>query len=120
MIHLILNTKSGCEQIPLVLSGKSASSDSTLGSQDYTNLPVAVVSGAAYSAEDVAAMMKASETADGATSVPWLRAGEDKQKDMPPPGPAYGKAIVARVKQTLNEITNGQGQLTRKGEVVFY
>lgn len=78
------------------------------------------MNGGAYRAEDVAAMMQACKAMDGTVSVPWLRAEENPKMKMPPLGPAYGKAVTGRVKQTLNELTAEDGGVKNKGEVVFY
>ncbi|GAB7345041.1 hypothetical protein MBLNU457_3456t1 [Dothideomycetes sp. NU457] len=59
VIHLILGGAAGRTQIPLLLRGKPTPSDNSLGSKNYSQIPIAVITGAAYSVEAVGAMMQA-------------------------------------------------------------
>jgi hypothetical protein len=115
VIHLILTPDAGCAQIPLLLSGKEAPSDSSLGSKDYSQPPVAVFLGAGYDDDGVAEMMKAA-SGDEMKKVPWLR--PDTTKPAPPLGPGYGEALVQRIKDTMVELES-EGKMN-SGEVVWY
>ena len=105
MIHLILTPDAGCAQIPAILRGESAPSDSELGSKNYSKPPIAVLLGAGYDEAATEQMMKA---AAGAKPVPWLR--PDMEKPAPPLGPEYGKALVQRIKELLAELKS-KGQM---------
>lgn len=92
-----MTREGGVKQIPAIFKGEqSPSSDSALGSKDYSRPPIAVIVGAAFNDDDTKAMMDASA---GIKPVPWLR--PDTSKPTPPLGPAYGQAAVARVKELL-------------------
>lgn len=93
----------GAVQIPAIFRGdQSPLSDSALGSKNYSQKPVAVILGGAYTDADTEVMMKA---AAGIHPVPWLR--PDASKPTPPLGPEYGKALVARLKVMLEELDRG-------------
>jgi len=105
-VHLILTPDAGVAQIPELLAGNSAKSDSELGTHNYSKVPIAVLLGAGYDDEGVAKMMEA--TADkSAKGVPWLR--PDTSKPAPPLGPEYGKALVQRIKELLAELQQKGG-----------
>jgi hypothetical protein len=97
----------------LLRGEKDVPSDTELGSRNYTQLPVAVITGAGYDDQAIADMRAA---AAGAKPVPWLR--PDTTKPAPPLGPEYGKALVARIKETVAELT-AQGKLDEDA-VVWY
>ena len=59
VVHLVLSRSAGCAQIPLILAGKPAPSDTELGSKIYTTRPIAVLTGAGYDEAAVEDMMKA-------------------------------------------------------------
>lgn len=87
-------------QIKAIFEGdQSPPSDSALGSKDYSQKPIAVILGGAFTDEDAAEMMK--DTAK-VHPVPWLR--PDTSKPAPPLGPEYGKAMVARIKQRIPQL----------------
>jgi hypothetical protein len=72
-----------------------------LATKNYSKPPAAIILGAGYEADDVAAMRKASTEAQ-APPVPWLR--PDTSKPSPPLGSEYGNAMVARLKVLLGEM----------------
>jgi hypothetical protein len=92
---------------------KKVPSDSELGSRNYENPPVAVLLGAGYDDEAIEQMR---EAATGTKDVPWLR--PDNTKPAPPLGPEYGKALVARIKETIVELTEKE-KMNEDG-VVWY
>jgi hypothetical protein len=114
VIHLILTPSAGKTQIPALLRGeKDVPSASSLGSKNYKNSPVAIILGAGYGDEMIEQMRDA---AKGTKEVPWLR--PDTSKPAPPIGPEYGKAMVMRIKETV-EVLQERGDLG-KGGVVWY
>lgn len=87
-------------QIPVILKGeKEVPSDSALGSKNYDKTPEAILLGAGYNQEEVEQIRNASK---GIKGIPWLR--PDTTKPAPPLGPEYGKALVARIKETLKKL----------------
>lgn len=113
VIHFVLTPEAGAVQIPAIFRGdQSPPSDSELGSKDYSEKPVAVILGGAYTDADTEAMMKA---AAGIHPVPWLR--PDTSKPAPPLGPEYGKALTARIKVLVSELEK-DGKM--KEEKVFW
>ncbi|KAF2656415.1 hypothetical protein K491DRAFT_691964 [Lophiostoma macrostomum CBS 122681] len=101
VVHLILTPDAGMTQIP------------ALGSRNYENAPVAGILGAGYDDETTEQMRDA---AKGMKEVLWLR--PDTSKPAPPVGPEYGKALVKRIKETV-EAVRERGDLG-KGGVIWY
>ena len=113
VVHLILTPEAGKVQIPALLKGeKEVPSDSELGSKNYEKAPVAVLLGAGYDDKAIEELRKASE----GTNVPWLR--PDTTKPAPPLGPEYGKALVARIKETIKTLT--EEKKMEEDAVVWY
>lgn len=97
VIHFVMHPETGAEQITAIFSGEyPPSSDSSLGTHDYSKKPVAVILGAGYDDAATEIMMKASA---GIHPIPWLR--PDLSNGAPPRGPEYGKAMVERIKKLL-------------------
>lgn len=97
----MLTPGAGAIQIPAILKGdQSPPSDSALGSKDYSTPPVAVIIGGGYDDAGIDMIMKA---AAGIRPIPWLR--PDLTKPAPPLGPEYGKALVARIKELLVQLS---------------
>jgi hypothetical protein len=95
-----MSPESGAVQIPAILRGEqSIPADSTLGSKDYSRSPICVILGGGFDDAGVVTMMKAAE---GLKPLPWLR--PDQNKPAPPLGPAYGKAMVRRVKELIPQL----------------
>ncbi|KAI0382923.1 hypothetical protein F5Y04DRAFT_279172 [Hypomontagnella monticulosa] len=100
VIHFVMSSETGASQIPAILKGdRSPSSDSELGSKDYSKPPVAIILGGGYNDADTKTMMEASA---GIRPMPWLR--PDQTKPTPPLGPEYGKAMVVRIKDLLAQL----------------
>ncbi|KZM19779.1 uncharacterized protein EKO05_0004158 [Ascochyta rabiei] len=115
VIQFIQNVDAGKIQIPTLLRGeKPESSGSSLGSKNYARAPVAIFLGAAFDDRDIQELRKAAEST---TKVPWLR--PDTTKPAPPPGPEYGKAMVARIKETVKGL-EGRTELKGNGDVVWF
>lgn len=114
VIHFVMTPESGKEQIPAIFRGETPpSSDSELGSKDYSQKPVAVILGGGYDDAGAEVMMEASR---GIHPVPWLR--PDLSIPAPPLGPEYGKAMVARVKEKLAAMEK-EGTM-KEEKVVWY
>ena len=88
-------------------------SNSELGSKNYENSPEAVLLGAGYSEQDIEGMREASKDFK---RVPWLR--PDTTKAAPPLGPEYGQALVARIKETIKELSK-KGKLA-EDTIIWY
>lgn len=115
VIQFIQTVETGKQQIPALLRGeKLDSSGSSLGSNNYERTPVAVLLGAAFDDQSIQELRNA---AGGTKNVPWLR--PDTTKPTPPPGPEYGKAMVARIKETVKDL-EAKGSLEGNGEVVWF
>lgn len=109
-----MTPEAGAVQIPAIFRGEpSPPAESQLGSKDYSQKPVAVILGGAYTDADTEAMMTA---AAGIHPVPWLR--PDRGKPAPPLGPEYGKALVARIKTLLSELEKEDRM--KEEQVVWY
>lgn len=108
-----MTPESGKEQIPAIFRGEAPlSSDSELGTKDYSQKPIAVLLGAGYDDEGTKVMMEASK---GIHAIPWLR--PDMTKPAPPLGPEYGKALVQRIKELVAELER-EGKMNE--EKVFW
>lgn len=88
-------------------------SDSTLGSKNYDKTPGAILLGAGYSDQEIEGIRRVSA---GIKDVPWLK--PNTNKPAPPLGPEYGKALVARIKETVKELSD-MGRMTQDA-VVWY
>jgi hypothetical protein len=122
VVHVILSPQAGVTDIPLLLSSSAPSAPdssqpeaagATLGTGNHSQAPAAVVLGAGYDDAMVEEMMAACKSSK---QVPWLR--PDTTKPAPPLGPAYGKALVERVKVELKRLAD-EGKLD-SGDVVWY
>lgn len=114
VIHFVLTPETGTQQIPAVLRGETPpSSDSDLGTKDYSHRPVAVILGAGYDDADTKVMMEASA---GIHPIPWLR--PDVSIPAPPLGPEYGRALVNRIKEKLATLEK-EGTMSQE-VVVWY
>jgi hypothetical protein len=108
----------GKKRIPALLRGERVdcgAGSSKLGTRDYDRIPVAVVLGAAFDDQGIVELRDAARV-EGARDVPWLR--PDARKPMPPPGPAYGEAMVERIKVRVKELEE-RGELGNEGLVWF-
>ncbi|KXH60045.1 hypothetical protein CSAL01_05506 [Colletotrichum salicis] len=114
VIHFITSPASGAVIIPALLTSKTTTlpqhpDTSTIGSGNYASPPRAVVLGGAFDEEAVKMLQKAVvEQGTASRKIPWLR--HDESKAAPPPGPEYGKAMVARVREKLG-LLEGEGKL---------
>jgi hypothetical protein len=109
-----MTPESGAVQIPAILRGETdVPSDSALGSKNYSRGIRAIILGAGYDDEATEILRNA---ARGIKSLPWLR--PDLSKPAPPLGPEYGKALVARIKETVKEL-QGNGKM-EEDAIVYY
>jgi hypothetical protein len=100
VVQFVMSPESGVEQIPAILRGdKSVSSDSQLGSKDYSKTPICIILGGGYDDASTEILMNA---AKDVKSLPWLR--PDSSKPSPPVGPEYGKALVQRIKELIPQL----------------
>ncbi|KAH8433845.1 uncharacterized protein LDX57_011482 [Aspergillus melleus] len=114
VIHFIMTTDTGVDEIPALLRGeKNVPANSALGSKNYDWGVEAIIFGAAYSDQAVQLLRDASQ---GLKPVPWLRV--DTSKPALPLGPEYGKALVARIKEAVKEL-QAKGQMNEDA-VVYY
>ncbi|KAF2181768.1 hypothetical protein K469DRAFT_791471 [Zopfia rhizophila CBS 207.26] len=106
VIHIILTPTAGAADIPSILSGNAPPDHAAnLGSQNYANPPVAVVTGGGYDDEAFNSMKDACRNVK---AVPWVRPDKSKLKAMPPLGDeAFGKHTAECVKATLNQLGVG-------------
>jgi hypothetical protein len=113
--HIILSTDSGIAELPTILNSSPAKLSSS-------PRPVAIVTGAAYTKEDVL-RMQSGLSPQSSSGVFWLCADMAKMADMPPPGagPAYGQKMNMRVKEALMKLKEeGRLGMAKAGEVVLY
>ncbi|KAI9043193.1 uncharacterized protein KD926_004376 [Aspergillus affinis] len=114
VIHFVTTTEAGVVQIPALLRGeKNDPSNSALGSKDYDWGVGAIILGAGYDDQAIQILRDASQ---GLKPVPWLR--PDTSKPAPPLGPEYGKALVARIKETVKEL-QAKGKMNEDA-VIYY
>lgn len=98
--HGVVHHQTHLVQIPAISRGETpASSDSELGTKNYSQKSIAVILGAGYDDEGAKVMMEASK---GIYPIPWLR--PDTSKPTPLLGPEYGKALVQRIKDLAPQL----------------
>jgi hypothetical protein len=117
VVNFVMTPTAGCVQIPAILAGQTAPSDSRLGTKNYGTVPAAVVLGGGYNDSGIEEMMKAASQNGAAKAVPWLR--PDLTIPTPPLGPEYGKAMVQRLKKVLAEL-QVDGRLNAGTNVYWY
>ncbi|KAF7719679.1 Uncharacterized protein PECH_004179 [Penicillium ucsense] len=110
VIHFCMDAETAITQIPRLLKGdKPQSPDHTgIGTQNYTQVPRAVVFGRGYELSDVEAMKAAAEGYN-VDPVVWI-AGDPHRKSQPnepQPGPGYAQFAAGKVKEKLMEWQNG-------------
>ena len=115
VVQFVQTVEAGKHQIPALLRGEDPGSASpNIGSKNYERTPVAVLLGAAFDDQGIEELR---EAAKGTKNVPWLR--PDTSRPMPPLGPEYGKAIVARIKCTMKELEE-QGKIEGNGDIIWF
>ncbi|KAH7009854.1 hypothetical protein EDB80DRAFT_713992 [Ilyonectria destructans] len=116
VVHFVLTPEAGAKEIPQVLQGimpEIKSSD--IGSGNLDRGVKAVVLGGAYQDEGIYAMK---EAASSVANIPWVK--QDITQPTPPLGPEYGKAMVARVKESLGKL-EASGKLgAGEGGIFWY
>ena len=110
--------ESGLTDISKLLNNETSSlaTTSNVGTQNYSKPAKAVVVGAGYEVPEVE-QLQAACRGDGKKTVPFLIC--DMSVPRPPLGPAYGKAIVERVKKRVLEL-NEEGKLGKADELLHY
>ena len=110
VIHTVLSVEEGVSLLPALLRGDEPppGGAETIGTKNYSAPAKAVVTGGDY---DDSKLSKLREACKG-SEVPWLR--NDKSKPAPPPGPAYGAALVERVKALLSDLEK-RGEMQKDG-----
>jgi hypothetical protein len=90
-------------ELPVVMTGKIPEViSSKIGSGNYDTPPKALFLGGVFDDATIEKLRKAVQETPGARRMPWLRV--DSSKPAPPIGPEYGKAVVARAKETLERL----------------
>ena len=115
-MHFILNTPAAVAEIPQVLKGQDpATKSSTLGSADYSKgFPKAMIFGGAYTD---AAIERIFQRIGTTPRLPQLRV--DKTIPVPPVGPEYGRQIVRRCKERLQQLAE-EGKLDNTEDGIYY
>jgi hypothetical protein len=109
-----MTPESGAVQIPALLRGETnVPSDSVLGSKNYSRGVGAIILGGGYDDEAIKILR---EAAQGIKPLPWLRL--DLSKSAPSLGPEYGKALVARIKETVKRLQE-DGKM-EEDAIVYY
>ncbi|GLI76243.1 hypothetical protein PoHVEF18_004514 [Penicillium ochrochloron] len=102
-IHFITTNEAALADIPRLLKGEKPAAPDTsgVGTQNYSQIPRAVVFGRGYDVSEVEEFRKAS---DGyAHPVAWFAADPKNAPgpNDPPPGPAYAQAAASALKEKL-------------------
>ncbi|KAF2811594.1 uncharacterized protein BDZ99DRAFT_461616 [Mytilinidion resinicola] len=123
VIHVILSTSVGVAALPSILSCADPSAENSelepiLGSHNYSAPPFAIIAGGGHDDSSVASMQ--ASVRDHKVQVPWLR--HDPSKPAPPVGPEYGKHVVKRVRECLEQLlAKSPTELDEvRGKVVWY
>lgn len=130
MIAFVLSPVTGSGLIPELLSGSTEpvlppnAPQSSLGTANYSQRPVAILTGGGYSDEAVKemmdAVMKASQTKENTlVDVPWLRP-EKRYLTGGPPGPEAGPKIAERMKEAIRILEEESRLQSKPGQVVWY
>lgn len=119
MVHFVLTPEAGVKDLPLVLGGKAPETAprSSVGTGNVSAGAKAIILGGGYTDSDFDSMHKAVNAANLERQPVWLR--NDLTVEAPPPGPAYGKAVVGRVKQVLAKLEN-EGSLDGSADKTFW
>ncbi|KAF3389077.1 hypothetical protein F1880_003724 [Penicillium rolfsii] len=103
-IHFITTNEAALTDIPRLLKGEKPESpdESGVGTQNYSQVPRAVVFGRGYSFAEVEQFRKASEGCN-AKPVVWFTGDPNKKPgpNDPPPGPGYAQAAANSLKEKL-------------------
>lgn len=104
VIHFITTNEAALGDIPRLLKGEKPQSpdDSGVGTQNYSQVPRAVIFGRGYSVTEVEQFRNASEGCNG-NPVAWIAGDPDRKPgpNDPPPGPGYAQFAASQVKQKL-------------------
>ncbi|KAJ5380775.1 uncharacterized protein N7496_003203 [Penicillium cataractarum] len=105
VIHFITTNEAALTDIPRLLKGEKPQSpdDSGVGTQNYSQVPRAVVFGRGYDISEVEQFKNASEGSN-AEPVAWITGDPNKKPDpsAPPPGPGYAQFAAMQVKEKLS------------------
>lgn len=103
-IHFITTNENALTDIPRLLKGEKPLSpdESGVGTQNYSQVPRAVVFGRGYSVAEVEQFRKASEGCN-ANPVAWFTGDPNKMPgpNDPPPGPGYAQAAASLLKEKM-------------------
>ncbi|KAJ5460668.1 uncharacterized protein N7458_002220 [Penicillium daleae] len=104
VIHFITTNEAALSDIPRLLKGEKPQSpdDSGVGTQNYSQVPRAVIFGRGYSLTEVEQFRQASEGCN-ANSVAWITGDPDRKPgpNEPRPGPGYAQFAAGQVKEKL-------------------
>lgn len=103
-IHFITTDEAALTDIPRLLKGEKPlfPDDSGVGTQNYSQVPRAVIFGRGYDLADIEKFRKASQGCN-ADPVVWF-AGDPSRKpgpNDPPPGPGYAQLAAKTLKEKL-------------------
>jgi hypothetical protein len=77
---------------------------SSLGTGNWTEPPAALLLGGAFQDEHIERLQRLVEEGGAKRKIPWLRIDASKPTPAAPPNPAYGVAIVQRMKDELTKL----------------
>jgi hypothetical protein len=104
VIHFITTNEAALSDIPRLLKGEKPQSpdDSGVGTQNYSQVPRAVIFGRGYSLTEVEQFREASEGCN-TNSVAWITGDPDRKPgpNEPRPGPGYAQFAADQVKEKL-------------------
>lgn len=103
-IHFITTNEAALTDIPRLLKGEKPQfpDDSGVGTQNYSQVPRAVIFGRGYDLADVEQFRKASEGCN-ADPVVWFTGDPSRTPgpNDPPPGPGYAQLAAKNLKEKL-------------------
>jgi hypothetical protein len=122
-----MSASSAASEIPLILTNRShllpPPESTLLGTQNFSNMPKAVIFGGAFEDEDVKAVEEAMNSAVDEKGSPGLRVPllkADRARATKPMGPEYAKEVEERLLRCLEELRNGEGGGFERQGVVWF
>jgi len=115
-----VSLEDGRTNIPLILSRRKPSSQqSNLGSQDFSQVPRAVLLGGGYDDAAIEELRKTAMETPGRRKVPWLKADQQKTAAGSQPGTKeYVESIATRIKEALR-LLEAEGKLDGSEDCIF-
>lgn len=115
VIHAFLSPKETISILPTLLEGNAPAKidKHNVGTKDYSRGLAAVILGGGYDDGEVAQIRTACE---GKSLVPWMR--PNMSTPAPPMGPAYGAALVERIKVSMKQLKE-EGKVEGDGTYLY-